>query len=114
MVAIYKWTQIDNLPFGLHNYFDYIREECELLMNPSQFDIAKKAEEMFTTDFPQFFKDQTFDDLISVDCYEFDDCEPEDQYTYAVYICIHRDLVIRMIEHLFKNHTDYIKKEILG
>lgn len=112
-MKIYEWTRIENLPLNIGAEFSYIREAAELLGNVDSYYVYELVEEIFYRDFPKFFKDLKYDQVIEVEYYLFEyDDEYDDVTTdfqgYAVYISFHRDLVEKLYNHVLDKHPDYV------
>ena len=114
-MKIYEWTRIENLPLNIGAEFSYIREEAELLGNVDSYYVHEMVEEIFYRDFPQFFKDLKYDQVIEVEYYLFESFESDgvsDEDSnfpgYAVYIHFHRDLVEKLYNHVLDKHPDYV------
>ncbi len=110
-MKIYEWTRIENLPLNIGAEFSYIREAAELLGNVDSYYVYELVEEIFYRDFPQFFKDLKYDQVIEVEYYLFEYDDPTYDYDfqgYAVYISFHRDLVEKLYNHVLDKHPDYV------
>jgi hypothetical protein len=112
MITIEKWTRYDNLPFSLENHFQHIREEAEYLNTQEEFEVYEFVEKKFMQEYPQFFKEWHFDDVIDVEYYPFEweyGMEEDEFPGYAVYIHFHQDLVKKMVKHILVNQTEFVE-----
>lgn len=110
-MRIDNWMRIDNLPLNIGNNLSYIREDAELLGNVEECIIEQYVQDTLEKDFPQFFKELRYDDVVYTEYYPFErDCYmSEDEFPgYAVYIHFQKELVTKLYNHVLDKQPDYV------
>lgn len=115
LTKIEEWTRIDNLHFWLDGEFEHIREEAECIEYDGEWDypIIEEVNRLFYRDFPIFFNDNHFDELVSVEVYPFEkDIDQPDYNGFAVYIYFNEKLVKKLYKYLLDKQPDYVLKYV--
>jgi len=105
------WTRTDNLPYFLDDLFSHIREEAECLGEKEEWEVQNFVREAFEKDFPIFFKDLNYEEVVYVEYNLFELGYLEDEETfpgYAVYIHFHETLVKQLLTFTMEQYPEYI------